>query len=348
MKLFVLILLFVSLNCHSQLSGKRQFQLDSIVSTIPVDLKKNAAGVHKYLDSLGKSDEEKVWMFYGFIGTFLKYDHKRMNDLKSPDYSPYTTVKKGSGVCRDFSNLFDFFCGRSKIPCYRILGKCNVSFKYKMNRFLHGYSNATNHQWNIVKVNGKWQLMDPTWSSVESVKTIPIYDKRGTIIKKLKIKSISRKYYDSNPEFMARSHAPINPAFYLLSKVPEFRPALRKRNKKYYSENFEFTQFLDHGTNKEFEEINRVYDSLSMAYSKEKGAFYFFDTNLNEPLLKRTEYNPFNLESYKQDSVSRLQLYEYCKSEFNRDYLHNYIQFVESHRKLKEKFIKAEAKKKKR
>lgn len=348
MKLFLLFTLLISVNCHSQLSSKRQFQLDSSVSVIPPAIKKNAGAVHHYLDSLGKSDEEKVWMFYGFIGTFLKYDNKRLNDFKSPDYSPYTTVKKGSGVCRDFSNLFDFFCERSRIPCYRILGKCNVSFRYKMNRFFHGYSNATNHQWNIVKVNGKWQLMDPTWSSIESIKTIPVYDKRGTIIKKLKIKSISRKYYDADPEFMAKSHAPVNPIFFLMPKIPQFKSALGKRNKKFFSENFEFQRFLDHGIGKQFEEINKLYDSLSFSYSKETICPYLFSLSLNEPLLKRTEYNPFSLTTYVQDSVSRFELCQYYSKEFNGDLTYKYQEFTVAHQKLKEKYMKAEARKKRR
>lgn len=339
--LFLLIFLPVS-GCWSQLTVKRQFQLDSIVSVISPVMKKDAAKVHHYLDSLGKTDEEKVWMFYGFIGTFMHYDYTRFKNFKAPDYSPFTTVNKGSGVCRDFAQLFDFFCTKSNIPCYKVHGKTHVSIFLKIKQFFHGYSSKTNHVWNVVKINGKWQLMDPTWTFIEKKTKVPIYDKKGKLKQTLIIKSVSRTYYNPDPGIMAKTHATSNPAFYLLHEIPVYKKALRKRNKKMYASDFDFQKHLDAHMNERFAEFCKDFDTLARNYSNVSATFQEYNRTLNEPLLKRTPYNAFNLSSYVTDSCFAADLFNYMKTEYHNYSMTAYTNFLQKHALLKEKYIKAQ------
>ncbi len=348
MKLVTLFILLPFLNCWSQLGSKRQFELDSIVSTIPVPVKKDAAKVHSYLDSLGENDEEKVWMFYGFIGTHCRYDHVRFKKLKASDYSPYTTVSKSSGVCRDFAELFDFFCDRSNIPCYKVTGKTPVSIWYRMKMFFHFYNCKITHSWNVVKINGSWQLMDPTWAHVQLKRKVPVYDKRGKLKETLIVKSVNRTYYNPDPVFMAQTHAPANPAFYLFYKIPEYKAALKKRrkDKKIYADSLNYQTYLDAQINNRFAAFNRTFDSLSGRYSGIVFGVSEYNRVLNEPLLKRTPQNPFSLEGYQQDSIYCAELFNYMKTACDHYDKTGYEIFLNEHQELREKYLKSLTKKK--
>ena len=64
----------------SFIDEKRCFELDSITSTLNNDTRKNLKAVHEYLHSKGKNNEERIWLFYGYIGTYFKYDVKRSKE----------------------------------------------------------------------------------------------------------------------------------------------------------------------------------------------------------------------------------------------------------------------------
>ncbi len=323
------------------------FHFDSIVSTIPVKIKKNALGVHHYLDSLGKTEEEKVWMFYGFIGTYLTYDEKRFMSNDGLQYTPYTTVQKGKGVCRDFADLFDFFCEKSAISCIKIIGKSPTNFRTKFKRYTHGLFRDIGHEWNMVYVNNTWNLVDPTWSHIEKKTAVPVYDKKGKIIKKISVKSVSRDYYCASAEFMALTHAPQNPAFYMLAQIPTYKTAFKKHRQKNYAENFDFNTYLVPKPTLGLEEFNPAFLSPSLEYSESTSEAYFFREELEKITVKRTKYNPFTLQTYQEDSLRAANLYTHMQANFKFAFDIEYNNFLLAHTELKTKFLKAEAKKKK-
>ncbi len=136
--------------------------------------------------------------------------------------------------------------------------------------------------------------MDPTWAHVQIKHKIPIYDKRGKLKETLIVKSINRTYYNPDPVFMAQTHAPANPAFYLLGKIPEYKVALKKRrkHKKIYADSLNYQTYLDTQINNRFAAFNKTFDSLSGKYSGIVFGVREYNRVLNEPLLKRTPQNP--------------------------------------------------------
>lgn len=89
-KHFLSVTIFLAItNClYSQLSSLRKRELDSIVSFIPKSKLTNLDSVHRFIHINGYSDEERVWMFYGYLGVYFSYDWERFGDMHAPSFSP--------------------------------------------------------------------------------------------------------------------------------------------------------------------------------------------------------------------------------------------------------------------
>jgi transglutaminase/protease-like cytokinesis protein 3 len=68
------------------------------------------------------------------------------------------TYFKRKGICSGYSYLFKYFCNELNIDCEVINGYSRTEFAKAGLPF-----EKTNHSWNIIKLNDKWQYVDATW-----------------------------------------------------------------------------------------------------------------------------------------------------------------------------------------
>ena len=93
-------------------------------------------GVHN-----GDTDKVAVHKIAMWICKHTKYKEGNYDNSEAG-----TLFKKGTGVCRDYSDAFWSMCKICNIPC----------------KYYTGYANGF-HSWNRVKVSGKWYWIDVTW-----------------------------------------------------------------------------------------------------------------------------------------------------------------------------------------
>lgn len=93
-------------------------------------------GVHN-----GDTDKVAVHKIAMWICKHTKYKEGNYDNSEAG-----TLFKKGTGVCRDYSDAFWSMCKICNIPC----------------KYYTGYANGF-HGWNRVKVSGKWYWIDVTW-----------------------------------------------------------------------------------------------------------------------------------------------------------------------------------------
>ena len=114
--------------------------------------------LHDYLIEPTQTQAERVEVFFYWMAQHIVYD------VKSYQSGAYLTNKNSiletkRGVCEDYANLFQRFCDRSGIECYKVGGFAK-GFSYEKGDKLE-----VNHAWNVVKVEGKYQFVDITWGS---------------------------------------------------------------------------------------------------------------------------------------------------------------------------------------
>lgn len=93
-------------------------------------------GVHN-----GDTDKVAVHKIAMWICKHTKYKEGNYDNSEAG-----TLFKKGTGVCRDYSDAFWSMCKICNIPC----------------KYYTGYANGF-HGWNRVKVSGTWYWIDVTW-----------------------------------------------------------------------------------------------------------------------------------------------------------------------------------------
>lgn len=297
----------------------RQFQLDSITTNIEKTIRRDLPKVHAYLHLQGKNDEERVWLYYGFIATHCKYDYDRKGQKDRPEYSNGYTLKKLSGVCEDFANLFKELCDRSQIPCLVVRGKSKKPFVPEAvqatQKFFRRESNKTDHAWNVVKVDTAWQLMDPTWSHVLRVEKRKRYDPAQKKNVQVAIRIVGRKYYNMPAELMQKDHKPIHPAFLLMPNVPTFKTGLRReKRRKSYRTNYNYAAALDSISREEFPLFSKIYHDEVTRYT----SMHFLMSQFRRELTLPKTATPVTIEEYEANVQEAKRLGAYIQRNFNR------------------------------
>lgn len=99
-----------------------------------------------------KSDYEKVKAIYDYMTENITYDYDNLEDdsylLK---YTAYAALVNKTSVCQGYATLF-----------YRLALEYGIDA-----RIIAGVSNEERHAWNIVKLDGKYYLLDATWDAGE-------------------------------------------------------------------------------------------------------------------------------------------------------------------------------------
>lgn len=135
------------------------------------------------------TDAEKVYAFARYITENVQYGKRAR--------IPINTINSREGVCQDYSELFIELCKIANIENNYISGDGRNSSSDI------GFYNS-NHSWNIVKVNGEYQIFDLTWAA-------------GGVLGNKFIKDFNPFYFNAKPELFILNHFPDDEKWQLLS-----------------------------------------------------------------------------------------------------------------------------------
>ena len=137
------------------ISGAEKAALQQLVDLFKQELAKNNV----------TDDYTAVFAVHNFLATYLYYDYNALQkELTNPGSSyayrtVYEVLLNQRTVCEGYSKLFAAMLSLMGVP----------------NRLVYGYAggqgastneNVPNHVWNEVYLNGRWQIFDVTWDSL--------------------------------------------------------------------------------------------------------------------------------------------------------------------------------------
>jgi len=97
---------------------------------------------------------EKEKAIYDWLSANCEYDHRHYNvPNNAPRYSyePYGAIVEGEAVCLGFATAFQLFMDVLDIECITVVGGA--------------FQSREDHAWNMVKIDGEWYCVDPTWDA---------------------------------------------------------------------------------------------------------------------------------------------------------------------------------------
>lgn len=97
------------------------------------------------------SDYDKELALYAWLTGNVVYDQSHYEKEGAPrtSYEPYGPLLKGKGVCLGYATTFQLLMDMADIECITVTGAAFYSREH--------------HAWNMVKLNGEWYCVDPTW-----------------------------------------------------------------------------------------------------------------------------------------------------------------------------------------
>lgn len=334
----IILLSFTTSFCFCQITDVRKKQLDSIVTNIDKAILKNLDSLHEYLHFTADNDEERVFLYYGLVPIHYKYDYARKGDKKAKEYTAYYVAQKKSGVCRDFALVFEDLCKRSNIPCITASGRAKSKFWDEFKDVFKSRTKRVNHAWNVVKVNGSWRPVDPTWSYIASIEKHYTYDEDGRKKYAGKTKVSNRNYYEKSHRDFYRKRTAVHPAFYCLDTVYTYKTSQKNyKRRKVYAQNYNYSLVLDSLSSNPLYQYSKEFQHSLTAYSKLHYVRTMLYRDLNYHLLKRSKFDQLTpLDCDKHLSELEIKL-TYIKKELGYNFEFENQKHKEEILKLKKK-----------
>lgn len=198
MKYSIIAISILLFKCHITY-GQAYEDIDKYVQSLHIDDSATIETTVKAVTKPFKTDTQKIRALYSWLAKNIDYDYVGYKSDYWDHYKSYEdlikdTFKFRKGVCSGYSHLFK-----------RMLEKCNIE-----SEVINGYArfdlstiflNETNHAWNRVKIDNKWELLDVTWA----------YDTTTT--------NVDDFYFLTEPEIFILNHYP---ADYKYSHLEEY------------------------------------------------------------------------------------------------------------------------------
>jgi hypothetical protein len=153
-------------------------KVDQTVSSYPRSFSK----IEKLAELIKKdftSDVDKARAIYTWIARNIQYDvneyfagsktisftyssqeEKEMKEKQMEKNMAEQTLKKKKAVCQGYAGLYKLLCDYTGLECVVISGYSKV-FDKDIGRI----PTQSDHAWNAVKINNKWELLDVTWGA---------------------------------------------------------------------------------------------------------------------------------------------------------------------------------------
>lgn len=164
------------------------------------------------------SDREKAHAFYRWLGENIAYNVEGLYSGNLGDNSPEAVLRDRIAVCAGYARLFDALCKEAGLESEYVVG-CTRTDGDELPPSLR--DSDTNHAWNAVKLDGRWQLLDPTWGAGS------VGDDRKFV------REPDDEWWLVDPEVFIYSHLPEEEKWQLLSapisrskfeSLPDLRP----------------------------------------------------------------------------------------------------------------------------
>lgn len=219
----LLLSVFLSLNLRAQTAGwgRTEFRkADSIATLYPGHSLDNLKGLADKLTRHLPTEKEKFRAIYKWVCDNIAFDYRlylKIKDKRERSTGPaelsawnkelsaqvFERLRKDrKTICTGYAYLLKQLAWHAGIASVIVDGYGRTS-----QANIRG-TGAANHSWNAVKLNNKWYLCDPTWSS-------GVYDRSTGFIR-----MFNDAYFLTDPAQFIRDHYPLDESWTLLNNKP--------------------------------------------------------------------------------------------------------------------------------
>lgn len=206
------LLLLLSIN----LSAQSFEEVDEHARTTPSSKESSVEKLASHLTKKYGTEREKVRAIYVWLADNVKYSTATLNnqslsvEQRLKRQEPEKVLRSKRAVCEGYSNLFKALCDASGLKALMVSG---------LTKLPNGKLAPTGHAWNLVRVDGSWELIDATWGAGG------INGSNGKYVK-----SLSEEFFLPSPGEFIQHHLPHDPLFQLLPKAVDYETFKNNEN----------------------------------------------------------------------------------------------------------------------
>jgi len=194
-KIKLIIFLFICLfSFHSKGQTLSKRKLIKIVRKAPDSISNFPSDIADYFKTKTEDPKELVFLFNYWIGHNISYDIEKYINGDRSYTSIWDTLETKKTMCQGFSELLSEICFWADIDCEIIYGYAK-GYGFNGKPF-----KKTNHIWNAVLIDNKWQLVDITWAVgfMNIRKGKPVFNKK-----------FRNQYIFAKPDDLILTHLPV-------------------------------------------------------------------------------------------------------------------------------------------
>ncbi len=176
--------------------------IDELALKTPAEAETSVESLVKYLTSGARNDLEKTRAIFRWVTANIAFDPSALGATSPQKVDVNQILKEKRTICMGYSEIFYILGKAAGLEVERIAG------------FARGFTTANgspcnsppNHEWNAVKIDGEWKLIDCTWGTG--------YMEPGPKF----VKRYEEYYFCTPPEQFIFDHYPVDPNWQLLPK----------------------------------------------------------------------------------------------------------------------------------
>jgi hypothetical protein len=106
------------------------------------------------------TDREKARAIFRWIAAHISYDEEAYYSGRYGDTSPEAVLHRRASVCAGYAHLYEALARAAGLEAVRVAGHAK-GVSYRLGAPVTG----ADHEWNAVKLDGRWYLLDVTWGA---------------------------------------------------------------------------------------------------------------------------------------------------------------------------------------
>lgn len=131
--------------------------LHPAATSVPAASLQSIDGVAQWLREHAVGDADLAKAVHDFVAVHVDYDAPALAAGQYPPQDAQTVFDTGTGVCAGYANLFATLAKAAGLEALYVVGDSRSA--------ITGEVADVGHAWNVVRIDGAWQLVDATWNA---------------------------------------------------------------------------------------------------------------------------------------------------------------------------------------
>ena len=142
------------------LEGSKELERHALAA--PAAAEASIPALSAYLVGPATNESDKAWVIFRWIGDRVSYDIEAYlaGRMRDADLSAEQVLARRTSVCDGYAVLFRELARQSGLEVVKLSGYAKA-YGVPANEVF----TSENHAWNLVRINGTWRIVDPTWGA---------------------------------------------------------------------------------------------------------------------------------------------------------------------------------------